>query len=100
MDEEGNTHVEEEWITIQTKENRFTTDLDNMQFGLTLDQDTYLESMIYDFKTDATTVGTPKHVWIDVCFTTMDLASLSHVEDCVVVKVVSSGENEAERCDF
>jgi hypothetical protein len=49
MDEEGNTHVEEEWITIQTKENRFTTDLDNMQFGLTLDHDTYLESMIYDF---------------------------------------------------
>jgi hypothetical protein len=99
MSEDGTEIEIEEWYEVQTTD-EVELDLDNMQFTVTVSQDDYLNSVIHEFETVAGATDIPKYATIDVCFTTTDIASGSYVDDCVVIKVLSSGENAAELCDF
>jgi hypothetical protein len=99
MNDDGTEFAIEEWHELQTTD-EVELDLDNMQFTVTISQDDYLSSIIHDYETVASATDIPKYAMIEACFMTVDLASTSYVEDCVTLKVMSSGENAAELCDF
>jgi hypothetical protein len=91
------------WYELKAEPNKYTIDLDPavMTLGATVTQDDFLETLQYKFNVthDPITLANVT-ANVTIRFRTVDVVSKSEVSDIINITFISSGETEAQRCDF